>query len=318
MKWSAFPEDIQAAIVRKVRNGAGLVYVAGSAADAMPGAVYESNAADVFRGVPWQLLPAKNTFIQLGSAGKGRVALINCENWDIPPVQYRGSTGPISPFMTRNDPLLYECYFSAFLRTILWAFHKEPAARVRVTIGSAAVGRESLQAAPVEVSLSGERPASVECIVSDESSIERLRIVPVRVSPENRRITIPKLRTGKYLLRVIARDAEGRSIGWGSAPFTVTSSVTVGEVKIDSEDTVFAKGDTVSGSFVLEGEMAPGQKIVIELVDNYGRLLARETPPSGKTDFALLLNRTLTSVNDVRVQCQTYLRCHQRRDRFWT
>ena len=305
MKWSAFPEDIQAAITKKVRSGTGLVYVSGSAAEAMPGVVYRSNAADLFRGVPWQRLPAKKTFIRLGQAGKGRVALVNCKDWNIPPVQYRGSTGPFSPFLTRNDPLLYECYFSAFLRTVLWAVDKEPGAKVtRVTISRAAIDREALPAAAVEVSLAGERPASVECIISDESSLELLRFVPDNVSLEKLRVTIPKLKTGKYLLSVIARDADGRSIGWASAPFEVTSAVTVGEVKIDREDKVFANGETVSGSFALAGRLAPGQEIVVELVDNYGRLLARETPARGKTGFALRLNHTLSSVNDVRVQCR--------------
>jgi hypothetical protein len=95
------------------------------------------------------------------------------------------------------------------------------------------------------------------------------------------RVVLPALPAGTYWLDIIARDARGASLGWGSGKVTVTSD---NALTVTTDKETYRPGETVT----ITGTLAnpePGLRAEVRIRDASGRLLAQGPTDIGKMDF---------------------------------
>jgi hypothetical protein len=137
--------------------------------------------------------------------------------------------------------LQFEHGLATTLRAIAYAAQKEPPVAVipQPTKLSAAVGGQATVYASGPARLQWTvRDADFETMANGASSAER----------GDNPIQLPPLPAGRYWLDVIARDATGTSLGWGSGPLDVTSEA---RLTLASDKEVYQVGQSVT----LTGEL---------------------------------------------------------------
>ncbi len=185
-----------------------------------------------------------------GQYGQGRTVLLG---WD----------GTLTPVNSQGAPMQYEHGLATTLRAVTYAAGKEPPVSVVPQTGQFAA------AAPASATVATSGPATLfwtlrtpdfETVAEGKSPAQ---------AGENQ-VSLPALPAGKYWLDLIARDAKGASLGWGSAPLTVTSDT---QLLLETDKDVYRVGETVHlvGSL---SNSAPDRTVQVEIRDAAGRVVS--------------------------------------------
>jgi hypothetical protein len=186
-----------------------------------------------------------------GQYGQGRTVLLG---WD---------SRTIAPVESRFPRLQYEHGLATTLRAITYAAGKEPPVSVVPQAAQFPAG------APGTVTVTTSGPATLEWTVRN-ADLETLAEGKEPAIAGDKRLTLPALPAGSFWLDLIARDAKGASLGWGSAPLTVTCDT---QLLLATDKQVYRVGETVH----LVGSLtnAPANAAVqVEIRDAAGRVLA--------------------------------------------
>ena len=217
--------------------------------------------------------------------GKGRVMRLGLA----------GGWGLLANAQDPND-LHYEYYMSFAIKSILWAVAKEPAVRLkdfptRIVVdrgeGKAelAFGLDGGQGSH-EVTLSIRSPEKLTQlpptpfvqpgIHQGEPILRPVHEWKASVQPGGAvRLALPPLPAGSYFLDVQVLDG-GKKVNWGTAALTVTSKLSIGELRLDPPwvNVADEKAAPLKATAVLTGSAPADAGVSFALVDNFDRVLA--------------------------------------------
>ena len=185
-----------------------------------------------------------------GQYGQGRTVLLG---WD----------GTLASVGSQGERLQYEHSLATALRAVTWAAGKEPPVAV------VAAAAQFPAAAPGAVAVTTSGAATLHWTVRT-TDFDTLAEGQAAVGAGDNQVALPALPEGKFWVDIIARDGKGASVGWGSAPLTVTSDA---ELLLATDKQSYRVGETVHlvGSL---SKPAPGRSAQVEIRDAAGRVVA--------------------------------------------
>jgi len=283
--WNLFPADIELAIFKKVAAGTGLVVTSPT-----------SSYTKTLKRVLEQKTEEKAGFLKEGityNPGKGILALSKLKNGRVAIINYDPDLTPFSlPYQ-----LNYEIYQSLFIKAILWAGKQEPDIMIKLT------------ASPLNLTLTCEkgRTVTVEMgtisdmglVPTDGLGISNFLTKRVELQPGENSIPVllPSLKAGLHFITVFLKE-DGKIINWAIAPLTVETEERIKRIVLDKE--CYNRGETVRGEVFLKPIGQEQRKLIIQLIDNYGRIVAENilslNSKTEKTDFTLKLEKNPLSI----------------------
>ena len=309
--WGRFTQATWAKILKQVEAGAGLVIVnpyhesnwnclsAGMrkalAREVCPPA---DHGSFLTAGVPFAALDSLDEkAVRARSFGKGRIVALDYNAVYLTPARWR----------FQYDFRYWEYYYSLLAKCILWAGSKEPSVRVDALNASHEPG-----GVKVVVSLSNqaeEMPLVISATVHDGSGEKGIVGGATWMLPRGEtpcRFVVPgDPVTGTHFVDVRLLNKEGKVIDWGSTSLRVAHNARIAEVTLNKES--YGLADMLDGRVVLAGKDVAEKnlQLVVELIDNYGRIearLTRDTRQAKTMDFQFTLEQPLTLIQ--RVRCE--------------
>lgn len=338
--WNVFPRETQYAILRKVCDGTGLVYINPAGEDEILKRVFKDMAVPerthpVLAGVPLERLPVLQDLDLKRVAGvtrfgKGRIVVLRYSPKEEEQhsvggypgryVSYHALTPAGSglqywqydkPWSYFDTPVLYDYYQSLVAKAVLYAAGKDSDTQIesiQATGGAGSIPRADLSRHQMEIKLnrSGTDAVKAEaCLVIRDLyncvEHESKRSVSVQPGRSSLLFALPTLKGGMHFCDVFLDDGKGRRITWGSGFMDVQAPLVIKELNLPAG--MLRNGDTVAGTVDITGA---GQGVCRVLAsDTQGRLLNTMTMPvdgPGALPFRLGLNGVLGPL--VRVEAQ--------------
>lgn len=310
LSWDIFPREQLYELMRKVRDGTGLVHSyqrfgRNQYADLLftKPLVQDDYVA---AGVPWHALPVWRDLgidrvLELRQFGAGRMALLD-----------QGTRKPrflfLSPAAEDTDlswrEVHYEYYMSLAAKAIIWAARKDLPVRItEIGIGADSVARAQLAGTRLTAQIAGEAGAlAADLVVRDEDGAQHLTRHGEVTGP-TLSFDLAPLPAGNYFADLWLTSG-GQTVAWGSTAFTVTSDPAIASVTIDGSPA--RPGDTVTAQVALTGTVPAGARLTVEAIDNLGRTIARkyQTLRAGQLAAAVpfRVSNPLALSADVRVE----------------
>lgn len=311
--------DLQARLQQHVRAGTGLVY-SGKLPDkalaaaltakplaAAPAMLQEGTPFEVlgdFRVRPTDRPKDFRRAVSLHTCGRGRVVRLGYVRREL-------LTPPDGA-----DDLHYEGYLSFAIKAILWAARAEPAVALRGFPATVTVRREQRGGGELRFALVGEgagrRRVDVHLAVRPTRRHVVVPAAPVArpglgqlarvLRPVHRAVTpvtvqgatpvalrLPDLPAGTYFADVHVRDGKA-NVNWATAYLTVSSKLRIAALEVSPAWVDFTKSPAppLSASVKLSQPAPPGAAVELTLIDNYDRVLSRQTQrlPAGASAAA--------------------------------
>ncbi len=300
LSFPIFPDDVYQTMLEKVKQGTGLVFVGSNIGgwwvDKTPllAAAPAQRASDgtwvkapklapapgepLFAGMPLADLPGfamydwklrEGTKVLLTESGK---PLIMANSYGAGRTVLLGWDGTLAPVGTgSNDQVGYVANSRQFehgmavtLQAIAYAAKAEPPVQVQVAQTPLPGGQ------PGAVMVTLNRPATLTCLLRSGGE-DTPYSSTVRANSGETAVPLPVLPAGSYWLDVIARDAQGVSLGWGSGLVTVIGDHSL---LVSTDSDVYTPGQTVQVTGKVTADIA-GLRAEVLVQDAAGRLLAR-------------------------------------------
>ena len=301
MSCPAIPEQVEQTILDAVAGGAGLVIFNPRKLSTRLDALIErcrtpaENAVHpVVDGIPTQHLPPLEQQDPRDLIGQGITFYENDEGGRIVVVDYAPlSTDPyhhvncyLSPpgadKDTRVRDIHYDYYCSLAGRCVLWATREMPQIRltgwenlsrqISTQTGPANLG--TLRVTPVDHTL--KNVVAQYTIRDAEGTVEHR--ASVEIAPDGRiPLVVPQLTSGGHYADIILRDAQNRTLDWGSRDFTCTTGADITSISTDEES--YAPNQPVPIGIALAGDL-DGAELTVEIHDTYGRVVWTSVVPA--------------------------------------
>lgn len=303
MSWGAFPEPLLDAILRRVREGMGLILlpVPGNWPQP-PAALLKEKPVPGDDGVldllPMELIPGyhkpKRSHFTLARYGKGRVALLNSG------VFTRPSSTLLPTFRLEdyqddtNGPL--EFYFAAVNRLILWA------------AGQPRHGLAALEATPEKLVVTLDSPApgrKVRVEVRDPL----FRVIHTATSEvpqagQPLEFAMPGGIAGVHPVNVWLLDAEEKVVDFAATYYRQATSASLGKIAVAKP--LFEAGEAIAATVSLSGT-TEGATLRAAVFDTEGRQVSEEKTfavKDGKGELSLAYPHPQTLA--ARLVCRLY------------
>ena len=283
VKFEVFPKDVQARLLDRIAAGVGYVgYLEGIDLDgyrrrrdaqrsifasAVPFAGLRRLAAD-YEG-PTQA--AEQAFALYEKDQGSRMAAI----WAYP----RDDAPPETSRLVHDwMPLMEEEAWNSFLaRTLLWCARRD-AGGLAVEMPARPVARGDL---PMAIEADVQRPGAnsrVELAVFDQDARERHK-AEVTVKGGRAELAFPVLPAGDYF--VLVRLWEGQAVrDWSLQSRKVTSDIAIAGIELKSR--ILEHEAEARASIQLTAAPEDGSTLTVECLDNFGRVVHRETMPAAE------------------------------------
>ena len=288
VNWDILPLDIQFAILKKVKEGAGLAgFVRSGTKPYLERVLRRKDKAgdpleSVLGGVPFQSLPAFTSVadsssmlkrhIRYAHFGDGRVLLFR--GIRVPKFQGLVPQAQDDAFGIRM--LDYDYYLSFAIKAILWAAKKEAAVRVSASSPSLKADRDSAEARRIRFQLHADKPVgnvNLKFVLRDSgNNILHTEARKSALASKKQEIdfAFPPVPAGEFFADLWVMQGQ-QITGWGSVSLLVPSTSRIKELALARES--FKAEEAITGTVSLEGARA-GQHLRVEHTDNHGRLLA--------------------------------------------
>lgn len=267
-RWQMVPPELLEKIRQRVRDGMGLVVIGASTSDWLDPIrdVFQENPLPGDEGmldlIPMTLIPGYHkpeaAHFQLGTYGKGRVALVNPEKftrpatWLLPKFELRDYVDDT------NGPLEY--YFAAFNKLLLWA-----AGRDNKCLTAISVSPETLN---VKVT-PGQDGTRLRVTVRDPFFREiatQTRDIPAGEGAYE--FQMPGGMRGIHSVDVWLSDAQGGILDFGSGFYTRDAAARIEGVTLAKS--LFPAGEPVEATIKIQGA-AEDHQLRVSLFDTDGR-----------------------------------------------
>jgi hypothetical protein len=324
LEWSLVPDDVVASIFSKVSKGAGFIYVTYSQAfpdnlrrllDTAPLPNYDA----VIPLAPFLALQDRNGHPVLTSKpftrhfhfGRGRVALIDYPGYRPKGVQYLTQ----DPY----DRMAYEYCQSYLIKNILFASGAESTLQIKSVTSPAEVLWMAADHGKLTATYSSTlSPNDLKGVIVSWAVRNRTADVVAKGAQSMKEpsghivIPIPDLPAGIHFADVTV-SLNGKVLDWGGTSFPVYSPFHV----VDLQNDTVARDGKLGGQVVV-GDLPDNAKVIVRLIDNYGREYSNANLPDLKfveemktalmgrpSDakalwFALPVKDSLTTINTVR------------------
>jgi hypothetical protein len=316
LNWEMLPAENRFQLLKKVADGAGLVYVnppvVGEELGAVLGKKPASDNGFITMGIPLKALPRfarsnADEVVKTSGFGKGRVVqLIYDEPKTTPVARASGITlhsltpswplaGGVGGVPKDEEPPIetfyYDYYQGLLAKAVLWAAGREPG----ITLEDFGAYRGSDKVAAVNWGLAPEEKLSVKLARSEGPSEVAVELAVRNTYGETLARDEKKVRfseggaaadfgmvalsAGEYFadFRVLTG---GKVINWGSLPFTVISKdVDVPDITVQAveiEEPFIGAGDDLPVKVTFSRALAAGEGVRVELWDNLGRLMEKK------------------------------------------
>jgi len=306
IKWSTIPATFRIAILRKVHDGTGLVYINPPEIDRelakLFGGDKTTDCRDAIVGaVPLEMLPAlkdipKNEVLKLNSFGKGRVAWIDYrQKTTLFDDYYRHCLTPREGYGS-NGQLIYDYCMSLLAKASLWAAGKSP----DIMVNGIRCNSERLD---LVCSSSVSSQLDLEFVVKDgsgEVEHNQERSFAFRKGDNSITLELPLLQEGIHFIDFwIRRDDQ--IVNWGSTYVKTEAKNAISSLTLDKER--HETGGALSGTVLLKAPLSLG-RLLVHLIDNYGRIMAaRELKGPGTAfTFHLRIDDPLSILLKVRAR----------------
>ena len=301
--WEQIPEDLRGAIMDRVSQGTGLVYVnparlTGTLQEVLRTPVPDDEADHyLMSGIPWEDLPGVPAPItktcRLHRHGEGRIIRIGYST--VPNGKVWRESRAVTPIVYDDGAWhfpYWHYYYSFVCRSLLLAAGRVPAIRV---VEGQVDGEARQLTLSVRCAKATETPVPV---VMETWAVDRRGRRSDAVSRRttlaagDSRIDIPlggmglSLR-GPHFLNVVMRGAGGAVLHSFTATHRTETDVSLGEVILDS--TALPAGRPVAGTLSLagrDGRLPGGARVRHTLTDMHGRVLARSEEAIPATEQA--------------------------------
>ncbi|OQA87213.1 MAG: Beta-galactosidase BgaA [Lentisphaerae bacterium ADurb.Bin242] len=270
----AMPEKLRNKILVRVEAGAQLILILpeGSPQPAIPGASFSVRKIEFpVEKIP----PLEGAVVRHAKFGKGGIFTISYRPEPTATKYFKtyGHHYPVesvAPFLC-DDELWYD-YCHAFVgKIILEAFHPDRAQ-------FASLGRDGV----FKLTRTLEKDAVVRYEFVDRFNNI---LYSGKVAPDTSAVPIPKtLPESTRMLNAFLCDASGKVVDYAVVPLSANAESSIAELKSDSD--VYAPDKPVALSMKIAGR--PNGCLIIELIDNFGRMIARKSvkaAPSVKTNL---------------------------------
>lgn len=317
MGWTnAFPEAARSAILNKVRNGAGLVYIAPAQLNPDLEQAVKEDAPDlnaITYGIPMNAVPAlKDAKIRAGKLGKGRLVFISYAeikpkpnqgyDWNMAKRHQMESLTPYFVVSNDYDHVQYEYSCALLTRATLWASGREATVLFQgLDMQPRKIQRNELSSAKISFSLAGIPAASrLEYVIRD--SLGRVEFSKSQDAKQGENtLPLSLLRKGEKVVDIWLKDSSGKVINWASCPLTVLAPVGIESVAVDQE--IYQKGEAVKGEVILTDGSYEKLSLQVSARDSYGREVARLSLPvkEKRTAFDFQVSDPLASAFKLEV-----------------
>ncbi len=302
LDWSILTAGSAEEILRRVEDGAGLVYVSPLNPDHVPKqlAAHPSAAGrQLLTGVPLSALPRlagadPDRLVRTGRHGTGRVVVLDYQE---PPLRrtHDGMQHCLSPewvhsFGERAWPdaaeveaeiVQYDYYMSLVARCVAWAAGWSPSiANATVSTPSEGAATLTLQGAEGLSSTGAVRLA----IANPYGEVVHSEMFAPAGLATNAPITLPlpDLPAGRHFCNYWLLSSLDKAIlDWGTALVDVPAPVTIAGLSPDRR--AIEPGDAFEVIVRLSQPLPDGHSLSVELHDDHGRLLATRSPPCDGT-----------------------------------
>jgi hypothetical protein len=314
LHWAMLPPESRLALLKKVANGTGLVFVNPPEIDDELDVVFNKFPADddgaILEGVPLGALPrfeklTADQLIRVSTFGSGRVvritydepAMVSEDGNAYDGLNFLHSLTPrwVDPdFQSRwtidHDPLFetfyYDYYHSVVARAVLWAARMEPGVRFAALETAPDFDREELHSASINLVLRRGDSAveEVRAKISFRNTHGETLAANETTLTFGSAMTVavkfpfPVLAAGTVFADVWVADVQGKKIiNWGSLAFDVNADIAI--LGLSQTESSIARGDEITGELKTTRPLEKGERLVVCLWDSLGREIVRVQPP---------------------------------------
>ncbi|HAH87263.1 MAG TPA: hypothetical protein DCL60_07820, partial [Armatimonadetes bacterium] len=325
--WSILPQDAKLAILRGVKNGAGLVGII-NGRDEILNTVLSRNTSEAdkssfaagLNGFPYQsglyqileesrIQESQTAFAdavaQIVTFGKGRICLYK---YQVPSGQPWTSPfhvlvpGPAKAALDR-DLTDYDYQLGLVVRCMLWAAGKNPA----ISISSRSSYVSSIYGTPVKAEFNTSNSARIDLVDFDffvlnnngEKIFEKQGCKRLGHKDNLFSFALQTLPIGKYRANLII-SKDGKVINFATNILEITGALHIQSLDINRN--AFCSSEQVSGTVRLNNP-PQGSKILVRHFDNYERLLHEKifNAKDGVISFGFSLEKPLTVMQYLKV-----------------
>jgi hypothetical protein len=325
--WSILPQDAKLAILRGVKNGAGLVGII-NGRDEILNTVLSRNTSEAdkssfaasLNGFPYQsglyqvleesrMQESQTAFAdaaaQIVTFGKGRICLYK---YQVPSGQPWASPfhvlvpGPSKAALDR-DLTDYDYQLGLVIRCMLWAAGKNPA----ISISNRSAYISSIYGTPVKAEFNTSNNARIDLVDFDffvlnnsgEKIFEKQGYKRLGHKDNLFSFALQTLPIGKYRANLII-GKNGKIINFATNILEITGALHIQSLDINRN--AFCSSEQVSGTVRLNNP-PQGSKILVRHFDNYERLLHEKifNAKDGVISFGFSLEKPLTVMQYLKV-----------------
>ena len=336
--WDTLPVNHRDEIIRRVKAGAGLVFIQPTVEQKEAGELIEKvvNQSDklwVLNGVPVnKILLFENAsvdkLLQIGTAGAGRIAVVDYGEpyyvWKMPDAAgemltienhtFHGLTpawpdphglvnfqGKLLKEPLEDMDIPYEYAQSFLSRVILWAASREPPQQIHI---SSIEDFDLDSKRPlVKASVKGEDIKGLTVEVSLRTGADSHTVLSKGAATSKPiQVQLPQLPKGRHYVDVWLKDGDN-VVDWSSSVFDVTAEIICKEIIPTKKR--FDRGKDVTGKVVFARPLLEDESAIVEIEDNLGWVRARQilkTDSKTKVEFSVPIADTPVTKNTIRVK----------------
>jgi beta-galactosidase len=292
MQWKAFPEHVRMDILKRVKNGAGLVYINPQELDDNMKKVMSALKPLKLNAVDVNVAPFMgDAVIRGGNYGKGRIVAINYKTRrDSALLTPHPGLRTSVPHSVRNHTYRFQDYqFAVLAKALLYAAGDSGA------ISNIAMEK---QGAVIELSGDGQRVDIIHVDLFDKFSH---LVWSGKVKPEDNRavLALPiELAAGKNFIHAVARNKQGHVVDFGYLVINGSSPVSITKVHLDHDR--IQLGDFVTGRIATKGKLPDNTVFDIQIKDVLGRIVFHQK--GNRSDFAWNTTSALKRLHEISVK----------------
>ena len=282
IKWDELPLICRAQILKKVKEGTGLVAYVPIGRDEYFNKVLSKKipVKNIISAFPFSLLsafskyPDFNTFLRntlkVYQFGEGRVILL--DNITVPEKQML-TPGAKRPLL-ETKLLDYDYYLSLIIQSFFYVSRKEPFVRiVQPEASSIEINRDNLKEIGFLLESGKKRKVSLNFILRNRDNvILESKEKAVSLSKGNNKVTFSlpnKLPAGSYFADLFVKEKE-KIINFGSLSLKVNSDTFIRHILLPKES--FSRKEPIRGKVIIFNPTGK-ENLLIRQFDNYSRLV---------------------------------------------
>jgi hypothetical protein len=299
VNWAALPSWMRLSILKKVYQGAGLLYVRPPVGNNELQKIFSSKSLEFdISGIPLEKLPAfkgmsANDILKTYRFGNGSVGTIN----------YAGKGSSPHHCLTpdwnggyEKGWNYYDYYHSLLAKLVLFLANRQSPVHISELSKSGSIVK-----AVVNNGAKVDTQIRVYLAVRDGHKLLDDKKLPVLLKPGCNELTLnlPAVKSGTYFIDLFAYSTDGNVMDWRSIALEIERQNKITNISLSKPS--YSEGDKIQGAVTLQNTAAAG-KLSVSLLDNYGRLLAttsKDVSGANKLPFALDIPKTLTTMHKI-------------------